>query len=84
LTFFDEHVEEKSSVITFEDKDDFNYRVGNCGNVAIETSSKSSTSILNRTNIVVSTAKVSKKCGKPLNIVSFDSKDVDAAASKAK
>jgi hypothetical protein len=84
LTFFDEHVEEKLSVIMFEDEDDFNYEVGNCGNIAIETSSNSSTSTLNRTNIVIFAAKVSKKHDRPPNIVSFDSKDVDATALKAK
>jgi hypothetical protein len=84
LTFLDEHVEEKSSVITFKDEDDFNYEVGNCRNIAIERSSKSSTSTPNRTNVVVSAAKVSKKRGRPPNVVSFDSKDVDAAAPKAK
>ncbi len=84
LTFLDEYVEEKSLVITFEDEDDFNYGVGNCGNIAIETSSDSSTSTPNRTNIVVSAAKVSKKRGRCSNIVSFDSNDVNAAALKAK
>ncbi len=84
MTFLDEYVEEKSSVITFEDEDNFNYGVSNCGNIAIEKSSESSTSIPNRTNVVVSAAKVSKKCGRPPNVVSFDSKDVDAAAPKAK
>jgi hypothetical protein len=66
----------------FKEEDDFNYEVDNYGNVAIKTSSKSSTSTLNRTNVVVSAAKVSKKCGRPPNVVSFDSKD--AAAPKAK
>jgi hypothetical protein len=72
LTFLDEHVEEKSSVITFEDEDDFNYGVGNCGNVAIEKSSESSTSTPNRTNVVVFAVKVSKKRGRPPNVVSFN------------
>ncbi len=84
MTFFDKHVEEKSSVITFEDEDDFNYGVGNCGNVAIEKSSESSTNTPNRTNVVVSAAKVSKKRGRPPNVIFFDSKDINAAASKAK
>jgi hypothetical protein len=84
LTFLNEHVEEKSLIITFEDEDDFNYEVSNCGNVAIEKSSKSSTSTPNRTNVVVSAVKVSKKRGRPPNVVSFDSKDVNAAAPKAK
>jgi hypothetical protein len=47
LTFLDKHVKERPSVIMFEEEDDFNYEVSNCGNVAIETASKSSTSILN-------------------------------------
>jgi hypothetical protein len=68
----------------FKDKDDFNYEVSNYKNITIKTSSKSSTSTPNKTNIVVSAAKVSKKHSKPPNIVSFDSKDVDAAAPKAK
>jgi hypothetical protein len=42
LTFLDKHVEERPSVIMFEEEDDFNYKVSNCENVAIETSSKSS------------------------------------------
>jgi hypothetical protein len=84
LTFFNEHVKEKLLVITFKDENDFNYEVGNCGNIAIETSSNSSTSTLNRTNIIVFTAKVSKKCGRPPNVVSFDSNDVNATAPKAK
>ncbi len=84
LTFLDEHVEEKSSVITFEDENDFNYEVSNCGNVAIKKSSELSTNTPNRTNVVVSAAKVSKKRGRPPNVVSFDNKDVDAAAPKAK
>jgi hypothetical protein len=84
LTFLDEYEEEKSLVITFQDKDNFNYGVGNCRNIAIEISSKLSTSTPNRTNIVVSAAKVSKKHDRPPNVVSFDSKNVDATASKAK
>jgi hypothetical protein len=84
LTFFDEYVEERPSVITFEEEDDFNYGVGNCGNVAIKTSSELSTSTPNRTNIVVVTAKVSKKHGRPPKVVFFDSKDVVTAALKAK
>ncbi len=84
MTFLNKHIKEKLSVITFKDEDDFNYGVGNCGNVAIEKSSDSSTSTPNKTNIVVSAAKVSKKHGRPPNIVSFDSKDVNATALKAK
>ncbi len=84
MTFLDEHVEERPSIITFEEEDDFNYRVGNCGNVAIETSSELSTNTPNRTNIIVATAKVSKKCSRPPKVVSFDSKDVVTTALKAK
>jgi hypothetical protein len=84
LTFLDKHVEERPLFIIFKKEDDFNYEVGNCGNVAIETSSKSSTSTSNQTNVVVAAAKVFKKRSRPPKVVSFDSKDIVTAASKAK
>jgi hypothetical protein len=68
----------------FKDEDDFNYEVSNCRNIAIKTLSESNTSTLNRTNIVISAVKISKKCGRPPNVVSFDSKEVNATTLKAK
>ncbi len=84
MTFLDKHVEERPSVIMFKEEDDFNYEVGNYRNVAIKTSSESSTNTPNQTNIVVTTAKISKKRSRPLKVVSFNSKDVVTAAPKAK
>jgi hypothetical protein len=69
LTFFNKHVKERLSVITFKEKDNFNYRINNYRNIAIKTSSKSSTNILNQTNIIVVTAKASKKRSRPLKVV---------------
>ncbi len=84
LTFFDKHIEERPLVIMFEEENDFNYKVGNCSNVAIETSSESSINTSNQTNIVVAAAKVSKKRDKPPKVVSFNNKNVITAALKAK
>ncbi len=44
----------------FEEKVDFNYKVGNCKNIVIKTSSKSSISTPNKINIVVITVKIFK------------------------
>ena len=67
-SFLLERKDIKTSVITFEDEDDFNYGVGDCNTVNEQESIVMNCTTLVRTTVVVTAAKAAKKRGRPPKI----------------